>query len=569
MLKKLLAILYLLLYGLPLLQSGQGIATAQEANKELTHLLYEIIRNRQSQHYAEAIDICQHALLIDPENSDVLFEMFQINAELNNHEKAFEYLKAVFKQNPENKYYKELLATYYEAFGMYDEAIKLLVELIEKDFYNDEYIQHLVSLYKATDNYSEAYKQLERLEKITGTKPDLGLEKVGLLYYLHQEKKVVPELKKLVSMYPDDTRFWVMLGMEYSAKKKYKKSNEAFLYAINKTPKNEYTIEAIQRLAYNHIILADTAKSDSLIYATLESKELPASWKLKLLESFDYDRTTSQQKVDKGFHILVQQDAENEQILTTFAKYLLLYKQDTINAVKYLYKSLEANPHQPDIWSNLMYLDSENSEQILSDALKYNPKEAYFHYRKAMILTEKGENKEALIAINTAISLVKNENREELSTYWSQKGNLQYLLGDEDEAFNSFDEALRYNPGNHLVLNNYAYFLALADKNLQKAEEMSSNAIRLMPLNATYLDTYAWVLFRRGEYTLALFYIEKAIAKEDGQAAEIYDHYGDILLQKGETQKAIQAWEQAIRLGGDSTTVIKNKILLYTHENEH
>ena len=96
--KKLLAILYFLLFGLPFLQSEQSIATAQEANKELTHLLYEIIRNRQSQHYAEAIDICQHALLIAPENSDVLFEMFQINAELNNHERAFEYLKAAFKQ---------------------------------------------------------------------------------------------------------------------------------------------------------------------------------------------------------------------------------------------------------------------------------------------------------------------------------------------------------------------------------------------------------------------------------------------------------------------------------------
>lgn len=568
MLKKLLAILYLLLFGLPLLQSGQGIATAQEANKELTHLIYEIIRNRQSQHYAEAIDICQHALLIDPENSDVLFEMFQINAELNNHEKAFEFLKAAFKQNPENKYYKELLATYYEAFGMYDQAIELLLELIEKDFYNDEYIQHLVSLYKETDNYSEAYKQLERLEKITGTKPDLGFEKIGLLYYLHQEKKVIPELKKLINLYPDDTRFWLMLGIEYSAKKKYKKSNEAFLYAINKTPKNEYTIEAIQLLARNYIILADTAKSDSLIYTTLESKELPASKKIKLLESFDYNRTTSKQKVEKGFLILVQQNAENEQILNTFAKYLLQYKHDTINTIKYFYRSVEANPHQPDIWSNLMYLDSNNREQILFDALKYNPQETYFHYMKSALLNEKGKNEEALIAINTAIGLAKNESRENLSTYWSMKGNLQYLLGKEDDAFNSFDESLRYDPSNHLVLNNYAYFLTLADKNLQKAEEMSSNAIRLKPSNATYLDTYAWVLFKRGQYALALFYIEKAIAKEDGQHSEIYDHYGDILLQKGEIQKAIQAWEQAIKLGDDSIT-IKNKILLYTHENEH
>lgn len=552
-----------LLFSIPFSFIDKGIV-AQNTEQNTTYLLYEIIKKRQAHNYDEAIDLCQHALLIDPENSDILYELFYINFECDNHEKAFHYLKLAFEKNPNNKYYKESLINYYEAFNKHEEAITLILELIKNEPYNEEYIQRLAQLYRKTGNHKDAYKQLEKLEKIKGVKLDIGLEKLAIIYELNQERKVIPELKKLINYYPDNTLLFIQLGAKYLAQKKDKKSNEAYLYAINKTPKCEYTIDAIGFLARSYIIQNDTLKSDSLIYAAFADKDItPAAKKLILFEVIE----DKPEKVDKGFDILVKQHSENYEILTSFAKYLLLFKKDTVKAITYFHKSLEVNPHQSEIWTELIFLAPENREKNINEALKYNPREDYFHYMNATLLSTKGEYEKALIAINTAIDEATKRSETILSVYWGYKGDLLHLLRKEEEAFFSYEKAISYDQSNHSVLNNYAYFLALKNQNLQKAEEMSSNAVKLMPSNATYLDTYAWVLFMREQYTLALFYIEKAIAKEDGQHSEIYDHYGDILLKKGETKKAIQAWQQAIILG-DNSQIIKDKILRYSNENK-
>lgn len=42
---------------------------------------------------------------------------------------------------------------------------------------------------------------------------------------------------------------------------------------------------------------------------------------------------------------------------------------------------------------------------------------------------------------------------------------------------------------------------------------MSSQAVAMESDNATYLDTYAWVLYKRGEYSQARYYIKLAIER--------------------------------------------------------
>ena len=79
---------------------------------------------------------------------------------------------------------------------------------------------------------------------------------------------------------------------------------------------------------------------------------------------------------------------------------------------------------------------------------------------------------------------------------------------------------------NVVVLNNYSYFLSLEKKDLKKAERMSAQCIKLEPDNATYLDTYAWIFFVQGNYTLAKIYIESALEKDKTKSAELVDHYG-------------------------------------------
>ena len=82
-------------------------------------------------------------------------------------------------------------------------------------------------------------------------------------------------------------------------------------------------------------------------------------------------------------------------------------------------------------------------------------------------------------------------------------------------------------------------------KDLKKAERMSAQCIKLEPDNATYLDTYAWIFFTQGNYTLAKFYIESALEKDKTNSSELVDHYGDILFQMGQPDKALEQWKQA------------------------
>ena len=103
-----------------------------------------------------------------------------------------------------------------------------------------------------------------------------------------------------------------------------------------------------------------------------------------------------------------------------------------------------------------------------------------------------------------------------------------------------------------MVLNNYSYYLSLEGTDLDKAERMSSKCVELEPGNATYLDTYAWVLYMQGNYTLARFYIEQAMSNDGSDNAVIYEHYGDILFKLGEINLALKNWNKSLELGNDS-----------------
>ena len=152
------------------------------------------------------------------------------------------------------------------------------------------------------------------------------------------------------------------------------------------------------------------------------------------------------------------------------------------------------------------------------------------------------------------------------SDFYAQIGDLNYHLGNKRVAYKKYEEALKLNPQNLGVLNNYSYFLSLDDESLDRAEQMSSITVKAEPTNATYLDTYGWVLFRQGAYTMAMIYIENAVKySEEEPSAEVLEHYGDILYKTGDKEKAVEQWKKAKKLGSDSTTLDKKiKLKKYT-----
>ena len=164
-----------------------------------------------------------------------------------------------------------------------------------------------------------------------------------------------------------------------------------------------------------------------------------------------------------------------------------------------------------------------------------------------------GEDDDALELLAKGLNNVRTD--KDKAKIFSTMGDYYHSLGKTEQMFASYDSTLVYDHLNISVLNNYSYFMALEDRDLEKALQMSAKTLEAEPLNATFLDTYAWILFRMKKYKEALSYMEKALRYLDEDNAEIYEHYGDVLYMCGEKEKALENWHRAVQLNSSSETL--------------
>jgi tetratricopeptide (TPR) repeat protein len=194
----------------------------------------------------------------------------------------------------------------------------------------------------------------------------------------------------------------------------------------------------------------------------------------------------------------------------------------------------------------------EHSKQAME--LFPNQPQIYFLHAIACFQLEKYDE---TISISDEGLLYVVDNDRLKGQFLMIKGEAFYKTGKIQEAFELFDQSVDLDPENYIALNNYAYYLSLAGKNLDKAERMSGRVIERFPENATYLDTYAWILFKKGEYTLAKFYMESAINFDQEGSPTLYEHFGDILFKLNQIDDAVKYWEKSKEMGGKSELLEK------------
>lgn len=168
-----------------------------------------------------------------------------------------------------------------------------------------------------------------------------------------------------------------------------------------------------------------------------------------------------------------------------------------------------------------------------------------------------GENEESMAVIAKGLRQVKTDKDKAL--LYNLRGDYHHTIGDKQKMYADYDSTLIFDPENIAVLNNYAYYLSVENRDLKRALEMSSRTLEAEPLNATYLDTYAWILFKMKKYKEALGYMEKALRYLDRDNPEIYEHYGDVLYMCGEKEKALENWHKAVQFNG-SSPILEQKI---------
>ncbi len=121
-------------------------------------------------------------------------------------------------------------------------------------------------------------------------------------------------------------------------------------------------------------------------------------------------------------------------------------------------------------------------------------------------------------------------------------------LGDRSRALMLYERLLFYDPSNAAAANNLAYILAERGERLVFALELAQRALDAESSNASFLDTYGWVLHKLGRYEEASTYLERAVAASPYPSATLFEHLGDNYYSLGVANLAHYWWRRAFEV---------------------
>lgn len=540
--------------------ANQKTELLEQKQAEFEYLFVEALKQKMFGNAQKAIQLLSSCLEIDPNSSAAMFELANIHAVNNDFTSASLLLEKAISLNSENKWYKLLLAQIYQQTRKFSEAADIYAGLLNEEPENLEYIYMKAALLASAQRFDEAIDAYNAMEKETGTNEQISVAKQQIYVQSGSVDKAFDEINKLIETNPSEAKYYGLLadlyqsqGDKESALKNYNKIKEL-------DPENGFVHFS---LANYYLENKDIEKSFEETKKGFNSASVDIQTKLQLYIMLISNPEKSKLTADRQkelIDILLQQHPEDARVHTVYAE-VLIKEQKLAEARGELLKSLEINSNDYVIWERVMFIDNDlqDWEELYQHTNKVvelfpNQPQAYFFNAIACVQLEKFD--EAKSISEEGLDYVI-DNPQLKANFLMLKGESVYKLGNKPEAFKIFDKAVEIDPQNYLTLNNYAYYLSLEGTDLDKAERMSGSVVERFPDNSTYLDTHAWVLFKKGEYTLAKFYMESAIRNGGEENAVLLEHYGDILIKAGKTEEALDNWKKAKELGSDSLTIDK------------
>ena len=534
-------------------------ALNEKEQRKFDYYFYEGINSKVQGKYDEAFDYLQHCYSIDSTNANVLIELGTFYNVFNEKSKALDFLKKAVKYDPKNYYYNMALAGLSKELGKNRDAVDVYRSLLKEYPSKMELYMQLSQAYADSGELQKAIDVLNELEKISGVSETTALNKFQLYSMLNQKEKAFMEIENIIAQNPDDPRYLVLLGDLYLQDNQPDKA--IYYYDRAKEVDPDYPNLILSMVNY-YEKTGNKEAAEKELKKAITGTEIDVETKVQLLTR--YIDILSQNKrdiklVNPLFETLFDQYPNNTLLNLIYGNVLLL-QENKEEAMKQFEIYTKANPTDPVGYEQMLRIALPDSIdkiiEITEEAIRYIPDAPQFYFYLGAAKYQQKKYKEALDVFEEGLKSAKIDNPLLKSDFYGQIGDLHYFLGNKKAAFENYEKALKLNPQNLHVLNNYSYYLSLEGKDLDKAEQMSSITVKAEPTNPTFLDTYGWVLFRQGAYTTAKIYIENAVKySEEEPSAEIFEHYGDVLYMTGEPEKALEQWKKAKELGSDSKTL--------------
>lgn len=557
-------VLTIVLLGGSLGLHAEGYDSLQSYN----YFFLEGVRQQEMGNLTAAFDLLRHARDLNPNAPEVYYLLAPYYVDLKDDTRSRAYYERAATLDPENSSYIEKLGQLYVSQKDYPNAINAYEKLYALNKARVDVLQILYQLYGSQNEFQQMINVLNRIEVLEGSSEQISLSKMQIYEQMGEKRKEYDELKSLVDSHPLDLNYKVMFGNWLLQNGKKKEAVKLYRNVLKEEPTN--ALAKLSLLDYYRTI-GDQATVDVITQELLQSPKTEKETKIALLRqvisSNQQANVSDSAEVMKLFSQALSVPQTDADILMMKAAYMSLKKMPKAEINRVYEQAIDVEPDNSrarialiqNIWDTGDY---DKVIAICRPAQEYNPEEMVFYYFQGMAQYQKHENDAALQTFRKGVSQIKaDSNPDVVSDFYALMGEILHEKGRLAESFQAYDSCLQWKPDNIAAMNNYAYYLSEANKDLPKAEQLSYKTIKAEPNNSTFLDTYAWILFQQKRYEEAKIYIDQAIRSDSTLTGVVKEHAGDIYAMTGDIDKALEFWQQSLK-GGNQSAVLKKKIQL-------
>ena len=469
---------------------------------------------------------------------------------------AIEYAERAYLSDTTNRYYLEDYGRALVLGGEYNKAVPIFEKMIQKSTEPDHY-RILAILLDGSRKTQEALAVLDTAEVRFGRIHILGRLRQYYLLKTGQYLAAEADARKAIEEAPYLAENHISLADIYAATHRDSLALVSYQKAI---AVDTLAIEPWLALGEYHQKSGNMAAYLAVLGRIFSDDKLPLKGKIEEWKSLSNDLNAYRKfytQYDALIKRLYIRNPESKEVATLYAQHLILSGkvEDALRLCKQLinYKkpNIEEFTRVIEIENHLNRPDSVRHYTDLALAL-FPHNTDLLHMRGALALQRK-EYDDAIVLYNEALKHADNDTLR--SSLWGSIGDVEHQRNEMKRCYKAYDKALKLNADNAMVLNNYAYFLSLDERDLERALTMITRALALSQNNATYLDTMAWVLYKLGRYSEAKKYMQQALSLDRSQASEYALHYGDILHALGEEFMAKTYWRKALERGASKEEI--------------
>lgn len=484
-----------------------------------------------------------------PDQPAVSYKIAETLVRSNQAQKALSYAEKAALADTENKYYALMVAEIYSNLKQPLKAAEILDQLTSDSEKNQQYNLDLASIYLQAGEFDKALVVLDRAEEYYGIRDQFTVQKQRIYLRKNNLQAAIEEGQKLVDAFPGNPNYVLNLVEILYNNAKIDQAITLVEGEIAKYPNQP----ELQMAAYTLFKEKGQAeKSNQFLLSGMGSADLDPEVKARTFLSILNEMQTSDRiaLLDQLEVLMIQSSSDHPAILEALGA--RKEKQNNLTEALPLYKkSLQLNPKNAPLIEKVV-LNSFGENANLAELETYTqmgvdefPQAAEFWFYDGIVKSSLKKDSLAVNSLTKSLQLNASKNPQLDQVAFGALGSSYFNLSKKDSSFHYFEKALTLNPEDEQVLNNYAYFLSLEKRDLEKARKMAQKVATKHPNNATYLDTLAWVLFQMGDHQEASRYMAEAIAQEDSPSGTLMEHYGDILYHLGKTQEAITWWKKA------------------------